>query len=181
LIALDTPSKETNAMIGGGANAAPVVSDVMGDVLPYLGIEPVYTEADLNLIEHTMPNLIGLTEPEAAEELAKRDLTYRTVGSGASIMGQLPAPGASIPGKSEVVIYFDQEAPTDLVTVPDFLTYNLNNANYLATSNGLYMLITGANKHDPNVTATYQDIPAGTEVPRGTMVTVEFTDYSAGE
>ena len=181
LIALDTPSKETNAMIGGGANAAPVVSDVMGDVLPYLGIEPVYTEADLNLIEHTMPNLIGLTEPEAAEELTKRDLTYRTVGSGASIMGQLPAPGASIPGKSEVVIYFDQEAPTDLVTVPDFLTYNLNNANYLATSNGLYMLITGANKHDPNVTATYQDIPAGTEVPRGTMVTVEFTDYSAGE
>ena len=181
LVALDTPSKETNAMIGGGANAAPVVSDVMKDVLPYLGIEPVYTEADLNLIEHTMPNVVGMTEEDAAQELAKRDLTYRVVGNGATIMGQLPAAGAPIPGKSEVVIYFDQEAPADLVTVPDFLTYNLNNANYLATTNGLYMLITGANKHDPNVTATYQDIPAGTQVPRGTMVTVEFTDYSAGE
>ena len=181
LVALDTPSKETNAMIGGGANAAPVVSNVMADVLPYLGIDPVYTEADLNLIEHTMPNLVGLTVEQAQKELEERDLTYRIVGEGAQIMDQLPAAGASIPGKSEVVLYFNQNAPTDLVTVPDFLTYNLNNANYLATTNGLYMLITGANKHDPNVTATYQDIPAGTQVPRGTMVTVEFTDYSAGE
>lgn len=168
-------------MIGGGANAAPVVSNVMADVLPYLGIDPVYTEADLNLIEHTMPNLVGLTVEQAQKELEERDLTYRIVGEGAQIMDQLPAAGASIPGKSEVVLYFNQNAPTDLVTVPDFLTYNLNNANYLATTNGLYMLITGANKHDPNVTATYQDIPAGTQVPRGTMVTVEFTDYSAGE
>lgn len=181
LVALDTPNKETNDMIGGGANAAPVVSSIMADVLPYLGIEPVYTEADLNLIEHAMPDLIGMTEEEAARELEKKNLTYRVVGEGATIMDQLPAPDASVPGKSEVVLYFNQTAPTDLVTVPDFLTYNLNNANYLATSNGLYMLITGANKHDPNVTATYQDIPAGTQVPRGTMVTVEFTDYSAGE
>lgn len=181
LVALDTPNKETNDMIGGGANAAPVVASIMADVLPYLGIEPVYSEADLNLIEHTMPDLIGLTEAEAAIELEKKDLTYRVVGEGATIMDQLPAPGASIPGKSEVVLYFNQSAPTDLVTVPDVLTYNLNNANYLITTNGLYMLITGANKHDPNVTATYQDIPAGTQVPRGTMITVEFTDYSAGE
>ena len=128
-----------------------------------------------------MPDLVGMTEAEAAVELEKKNLTYRTVGEGATILDQLPAAGASIPGKSEVVIYFNQNAPTDMVTVPDFLTYNLNNANYLASTNGLYMLITGANKHDPNVTATYQDIPAGTEVPRGTMVTVEFTDYSAGE
>lgn len=181
LVALDTPNKATNDMVGGGANAAPVVSSIMADVLPYLGIEPVYSEEDLNLIEHTMPELIGMTEADAARELEKKNLTYRVVGEGATIMDQLPAAGASIPGKSEVVLYFNQAAPTDLVTVPDFLTYNLNNANYLATTNGLYMLITGANKHDPNVTATYQDIPAGTQVPRGTMVTVEFTDYSAGE
>ena len=181
LVALDTPNKESNAMIGGGSNAAPVVSNIMADALPYLGIEPEYTDADLNLIEHTMPDLRGLTEAEAAEKLADKTLTYRVVGEGATILDQLPAPGASVPGKSEVVIYFNQNAPTDLVTVPDFLTYNLNNANYLATTNGLYMLITGANKHDPNVTATYQDIPAGTQVPRGTMVTVEFTDYSEGD
>ncbi|MBP3633217.1 MAG: PASTA domain-containing protein [Oscillospiraceae bacterium] len=181
LVALDTPSKESNAMIGGGAMAAPTVAAIMSDVLPYLGIDPVYTEEDLNLIEYSMPDLIGLTEAEAKIELDKKNLTYRVVGEGATIMDQLPAAGASIPGKSEVVLYFNQSAPTDLVTVPDFLTYNLNNANYLATTNGLYMLITGANKHDPNVTATYQDIPAGTQVPRGTMVTVEFTDYSAGE
>ena len=181
LVALDTPSKESNAMIGGGAMAAPTVSAIMSDVLPYLGIEPEYTEADLALVEYSMPDLMGLTQEQAAAELEERNLTYRVVGEGATVMDQLPAAGASVPGKSEVVLYFNQSAPTDLVTVPDFVTYNLNNANYLATTNGLYMLITGANKHDPNVTATYQDIPAGTQVPRGTMVTVEFTDYSEGE
>lgn len=181
LVALDTPSKESNAMIGGGAMAAPTVSAIMSDVLPYLGIEPEYTEADLALVEYSMPDLMGLTQEQAAAELEERNLTYRVVGEGATVMDQLPAAGASVPGKSEVVLYFNQSAPTDLVTVPDFLTYNLNNANYLAATNGLYMLITGANKHDPNVTATYQDIPAGTQVPRGTMVTVEFTDYSEGE
>ncbi|MBR6739297.1 MAG: hypothetical protein IKL99_06450, partial [Oscillospiraceae bacterium] len=50
---------------------------------------------------------------------------------------------------------------------------------YLANLNDVYILVTGANKNDPNVTATYQDIPAGTQVPRGTTITVEFTDYSA--
>ena len=51
----------------------------------------------------------------------------------------------------------------------------------LVALNGLYMLVTGANRHDPMITATYQSIPAGTQVPRGTVVTVEFTDYSSGE
>ena len=135
----------------------------------------------MNLITVSMPDLTGMTEAEAAAVLAKENLTYRVVGEGATIMDQLPAPNAPVPGTSEVVLYFNKEAPDDLVTVPDFLTYNLYNANYLANMNGLYMLVTGANKNDPMVTATYQDIPAGTQVPRGTMVTVEFTDYSSGE
>ena len=181
LVALDTPNPESNAMVGGGANAAPVVSKIMADVLPYLGIDPVYSEADLNLITVSMPDVTGMTEAEAAALLAERNLTYRKVGEGATIMDQLPAANALIPGKSEVVLYFNQTAPEDMVTVPNFLTYNLKNAGDLAYLNGLYMLVTGANKNDPMVTATYQDIPAGTQVPRGTMITVEFTDYSAGE
>jgi len=181
LVVLDTPNPESNAMVGGGANAAPVVSKVMADVLPYLGIEPTYSEEDLNLIAVSMPNVTGMTEAEASALLAEQNLTYRKVGEGATIMDQLPAAGAFVPGKSQVVLYFNQTAPEDTVTVPNFLTYNLKNASDLAYLNGVYMLVTGANKNDPMVTATYQDIPAGTEVPRGTMITVEFTDYSAGE
>lgn len=181
LVVLDTPNPASNAMVGGGANAAPVFSSIMTDVLPYLGIDPTYTEEDMNRITLSMPNVIGMTEVEAAALLSEKGFTYRLVGEGAAITDTIPAANAQIPGNSEVVLYFGGSAPEDLVTVPDFLTYNLNNAQYLADTNGLYMLVTGANKQDPNITATYQDIPAGTQVPRGTVVNVEFTDYSAGE
>lgn len=181
LVALDTPNKETNAMVGGGANAAPVVSAIMSDVLPYLGIEPEYSEEDMNMVPFTMPDLGGKTEAEAKVLLQEQHLTYRTIGEGAVITDQIPAAGATVPGNAEVVLYFNNTASTELVTVPDFATYNLYNANYLANINDLYILVVGANKQDPNVVATYQDIPAGTQVPRGTTVTVEFTDYSSGD
>lgn len=181
LVALDTPNPETNSMVGGGANAAPVVSAIMSDVLPYLGIDPEYSDEDMNMVPMTMPDLTGMTEAEAAAALSEKTLTYRKVGEGAVVMDQIPAANATVPGKAEVVLYFNNEAPSELVTVPDFTTYNLNNANYLANINGLYILVTGANRMDPNVVATYQSVPAGTQVPRGTTVTVEFTDYSSGD
>ena len=181
LVALDTPNKETNAMVGGGANAAPVVSSIMSDILPYLGLEPQYSEEELNMVPFVMPDLTGLNELEAKALLEEQHLTYRTVGEGATVMDQIPAAGSKVPGNAEVVLYFNNSAPTELVTVPDFSTYNLYNANYLANINHLYILVAGANKQDPSVVATYQDIPAGTQVPYGTTVRVEFTDYSSGE
>ena len=181
LVALDTPNPASNAMVGGGANAAPVASSIMSDVLPYLGIEPEYSEEDMNMVPFVMPDVIGKTEAEAAQLLKEQHLTYRTVGEGAVVTDQIPAAGSEVPGNAEVVLYFNNTASQESVTVPDFTTYNLYNANYLANINDLYILVVGANKQDPSVVATYQSIPAGTQVPRGTTVTVEFTDYSSGE
>lgn len=181
LVVLDTPNPETNAMVGGGANAAPVVSAIMTDVLPYLGIDPEYAEEDLNMVAMTMPALTGMTEAEAAAALAEKHLSYRKVGEGAVVMDQVPAANATVPGNSEVVLYFNTEAPAELVTVPDFTTFDLNNVNYLANISDLYVLVTGSNKYDPSVVATHQSVPAGTQVPRGTTITVEFTDYSSGD
>ena len=181
LVALDTPNKQTNAMVGGGAMAAPTVSAIMSDILPYLGIEPDYGDDELNLITISMPDVTGMTEAEAAAALEEKSFTYRKVGEGATVMDQLPAANAMIPGKSEVVLYFNQEAPDDMVEVPDFSGMTLANAQYLANNGGVYMLVTGANKDDMYTTVTYQDPVAGTEVPRGTTVTVEFTDHAAGD
>ena len=179
LVALDSPSEETGLMIGGGAMAAPTVSSILSDVLPYLGIDPDVNDEDLNLIALSVPDVIGMTEGEAAAALSEKSFTYRKVGEGAMVMGQIPASGAMIPGKSEVILYFSQEAPEQTVEVPDFSDMTLVAANNLAASNGLYMLITGVNQDAYHVTATYQDPAAGTEVPLGTTVTVEFTDFAA--
>ena len=179
LVALDSPSRDTGLLIGGGAMAAPTVSSVLTDVLPYLGINPDVDDEDLNLITLSVPDVTGMTEAEAAAVLSEKSFTYRKVGEGAMVMGQIPAAGTNIPGKSEVILYFSQEAPDTTVEVPDFTGMTLVVANNQATSSGLYMLVTGVNQDAYNVTATYQDPPAGTEVPAGTTVTVEFTDYTA--
>lgn len=179
LVALDSPSRETGLMIGGGAMAAPTVSHIMTDILPYLGIEPDVSDEDLNLITLAVPDLTGMTEAEAAAALQEKSFTYRRVGEGAVVMDQIPAPHALIPGKSEVIIYFSQEAPDEKVTVPDFSGMTLVAANQLAAREGLYMLITGVNQDAYNVTATYQSPEAGSQVELGTTVTVEFTDFTA--
>ena len=83
------------------------------------------------------------------------------------------------PGKSEVVLYFGQDAPTDTVEVPDFSGMTLVYAQQYAESKGLYLLVTGTNQDRADVTATYQDVEPGTEVPLGTTITVEFTNHSA--
>lgn len=181
LVALDTPSRETGLYISGGQMAAPTVGNVFADILPYLGVEPNYDDEDLDLITLAVPDLTGKTEAEASSALSDMSFTYRRVGSGATVTAQIPAPGAMIPGKSQVILYFGEEPPTDKVEVPDFSDMTLVSANQFAIKHGLYMLITGVNQDAWNVVATYQDIPAGTLVDRGTTITVEFTDITVDD
>ena len=138
------------------------------------------------MVALSTPDLSGMTEYEASAVLKDKNLSYRRVGEGATITGQIPAAGSTIPGLSEMVLYFGAEVPVDLVTVPDFTDWSLYDANILASNNGLYLLVAGVNRGADeriyNVRASHQDIAAGTQVPRGTTITVEFTDYdTAGE
>lgn len=179
LVVLDTPSQETGLYISGGIMAAPTVGAILGDILPYLGVEPNYTDDELELVTVSVPNVVDMTEAEAAAALQEKSFTYRTVGSGTTVVDQVPAAGAKIPGKSEVVLYFGEEAPDETVEVPDFSGMTLVYAQQYAKSYGLYLLVTGTNQDRADVTATYQDIAAGTEVAPGTTITVEFTNHSA--
>ncbi len=52
-------------------------------------------------------------------------------------------------------------------------------ANEAAVNNGLYLLARGTDYNGATVNVTWQNIDPGTEVVRGTTVTVEFTDHSA--
>ncbi len=66
-----------------------------------------------------VPNVTGLNLADATSALKKNNLTLRTVGDGDTVTGQIPAPGASIPGGSQVVLYMGEEVPTDQVEVPN--------------------------------------------------------------
>lgn len=179
LVALDTPSTSTGVYISGGVMAAPTAADVLADILPYLGVEPEYTEDELHLMDVTVPYLTGMTEKDAAFALQNAKLNYRIVGEGDTVTDQLPASGSMIPGESTVVLYMGEEKPTDLVAVPDVTGMRLEDANAAITNAGLYIKLKGATTGGGSIVAANQSVAAGEQVERGTVITVEFIDYSA--
>ena len=189
LVALDTPAYSQNSekytvhgmYISGGLMAAPTVRDIFLDILPYLGVEPDYDSEDIRGVNFTVPDVIGMSETEAAELLSEKTITYRTVGSGAVVTDQLPAAGNQVPGNSEIILYFGAEKQQTMVEVPDFIGCSVADVNYLAANAGLYVQAKGTDRTDVYVLAAYQDIEAGTEVDRGTTITVEFSSTGASD
>jgi len=180
LVALDTPSNASGIYISGGQMAAPTVRDVLADILPYLGIEPDYSDAEIGSINVEVPDVRDLSESEAASALSEKSLGYEVRGEGTTVTDQIPMPGAEIPGASRIILYMGEEKPTEQVTVPDLTNYRVTDADDYLRSLGLYLQTKGAAKTESgDVVITDQDIAAGATVDLGTTVTVELTDRTA--
>ena len=189
LVALDTPAYSENSekytvhgmYISGGLMAAPTVRDIFLDILPYLGVEPDYGSEDIRGVNFTVPDVIGMDETEAGEVLAEKTITYRVVGSGSVVTDQLPVAGSQVPGNSQIILYMGAEKQATRVEVPDFIGCSVADVNYLASNAGLYVQAKGTDRTDVYVLAAYQDIDPGTEVDRGTTITVEFSSTGASD
>ena len=56
----------------GGTQAGPIFAAIMEEVLPYLGVDPQYTEAEYENLSATAPNVIGMTMAEAKSHLEEQ-------------------------------------------------------------------------------------------------------------
>lgn len=179
LVALDTPSRETGYYISGGQMGAPTVRDVLADILPYLGIQPDYSEEAVQRTDVSMPEVSGMALSDAKKALEEKNLTCRTVGQGDTVQGQVPAAGAIIPGGSETVLYLDAAPEQTEISVPDVTGKDAETANRLITQAGLYMKIIGATGNGGTILATRQTPAAGEAAEKGAVVEVEFSDLGA--
>ena len=173
LVALDTPSRETGIYISGGVMAAPTVGAVMADILPYLGV------ARKDSPEILVEDYTDLTRADAERKLKESGISAKFSGTGETVTGQLPAPGQKVSSGSELLLYLGQEPEEVPVKVPDFSGLHRQQASDTAGALGLYILARGNTDFSPGVTVTAQSLPAGTEVPSGTAITLEFTDTTA--
>ena len=172
-----SPGANTTAggwYISGGNMAALMASELLENILDYMGVEKTYSSTADVLV----PNVTGKTLADATAALKKNNLTLRTVGDGDTVTGQIPAQGASIPGGSEVVLYMGEQAPTDQVQVPNVVGLTLAQAQKKMTEAGLYLKASGASGYSTS-TAYEQEVAAGTSVDRGTAIEVRFTDSAA--
>ena len=176
LVALDTPSRATGIYISGGVMAAPTVGAVLGDILPYLGVERKYSQEDAASREIVIEDLTGMTGKEVEKHLMEKGLTAQFLGNGDAVTGQIPSAGKTVPGSSQILVYMGEHLPENTVTVPDLTGMNRAQATDAAGKLGLYILHTGNTGDSAGVVVTSQNIPAGTEVAAGTTIQLEFTD-----
>ena len=179
LITMDTPSRTTGTFPSGGQMVAPTASQIMGEILPVLGVEPDYTADQLAGADAAVPHVVGESLETAKSRLENAGFAFRTVGSGAEVTGQTPEGGAIVPNNASILLYLGEEKNDALRTVPNVVGLTAAEANQSLTNAGLIMRVTGTTSTDSgNVKAISQDRPEGTELAPGSVVTVRFGDSS---
>ena len=172
IIVVDEP---TDGSRYGSVVAAPYVANVLEAILPYLGVEAVYTEQELENLELPVPSCIGWSVEQASRLLAQSGFDYTFVGEGSVISAQTPSAGSSIlRNGARIVLTLGNEAPI-LCTVPDLVGLSASLANRILQSSGYNVSVAGAKdyrKYDKTVIAQYP--AAGTSVPFGTAVILYF-------
>ena len=177
LLTMDTPRRDTGTAVYGGTMVAPVAGQIMGEILPALGIEPNYSASELAGADAAVPYVVGKSAADAKAALKAAGFACTTVGSGDTVTDQTPAGGAIVPNNASIVLYLGVEKPNAPSTVPNVVGKTPAEANKALTNAGLIMKVTGATStggSTGSVTAISQSAEAGTELAAGSVVTVRF-------
>ncbi len=171
LIAIDEPVGEYY----GGTIAAPVVSSVLSEVLPYLNIEPAADDSQEQTKEIFVTDYVGLAVTNAKNSLHNAGLTSKIIGDGDIITDQFPKYGTRLPEGSVVVLYTTEEDTQKTVKVPDISGFTAASATRTLLNSGLNIKLSGAYRNDvEGSVATKQTPEAGSTVVLGTTIEVEF-------
>jgi stage V sporulation protein D (sporulation-specific penicillin-binding protein) len=173
LVILDEPHASNNF---GGVIAAPVEGEIMADILPYLGVQPQYTAAELQQIDVKTPDVHGMQLADASRILRNAGLTNRIVGSGQTVLEQVPAAGQPIPHGGNVIINTGTENISNNVIVPNVVGLDANQVNQTLAAAGLNIKLIGVEGQSPGLQSYQQEPAFGTKVQTGAVVTVHFRD-----
>ncbi|MGI6705314.1 MAG: stage V sporulation protein D [Clostridia bacterium] len=171
LVILDEPDVPVDF---GGVIAAPIVGEIMEDILKYMDIALEYTEEDKVLENEKVevPDVIDMDFQKGVSELTELGLQYMVDGIGGRIKDQMPKPGSMVTKKTIVLLYVEEKEETDeepgMVEVPDIIGKSIVEVNRTIISCGLKLKIEG------NGVAVSQDPAPKTKVEPGTTVTVRF-------
>lgn len=154
---------------GGGAVAAPVVSNILQEVFEYLEIPKSYETAD-SIKKVEVPDVTNRTVGEAIRMLNGVGLKYDVDSSDLNkiVTAQMPTAKEQLNEKSLVKLYLEGNDTRFNTTVPDVKNLDIVSATKKLSDNHLNIKISGSGM------SILQDPPAGTVVEQGTIVRVEF-------
>ncbi|MHB8128662.1 MAG: penicillin-binding transpeptidase domain-containing protein [Mobilitalea sp.] len=106
LVLIDEPT----GIYYGGTIAAPVISELFDNILPYLGIEESYTETEIaqyNIGSFQVPDFVGKTKKEVKDLLKIYDFgELYPLGEGDIVIEQFPLPGETVDKDSDLILYY---------------------------------------------------------------------------
>ncbi len=153
----------------GGSVAAPVVSQMLSEILPYLGVpsDSDNTTAEDNLI--TVPDVKNKTITEAKKILTEAGFTCKSSvqdENSTLVANQNPKPGAKLSSKSIIMLYGEENTVATSVSVPDLSGMSLAQATATLKAKNLNISTTGTG------VVTTQDYVKDDLVPEGTIISV---------
>lgn len=154
----------------GGTLAGPVVSQMLSEILPYLGI-PSSETADSNSSDAiTVPNVKEKTVTEAKKTLEDAGFTVKTYvkGNPNSILvsEQNPKPGSQLSKDSIVVLYGSDSNVATSISVPDLKGLTASQAKTTLRDKNLNINIEGSGY------VSTQEYSKDEQVPEGTIIKV---------
>lgn len=153
----------------GGAVCAPVVSNILTEVLEYLEVKKDYTLEDTT-VKVKVPDVTNRTVGEAIRILNNAGLKYdvNTADMNAMVSAQMPAAGETLVEKSLIKLYLEGNDTRFNTIVPDVKNLDIVSATKKLSDASLNIKISGSG------VSVYQDPPAGTSVEQGSVIRVEF-------
>lgn len=162
----------------GGQIAAPVVAQVLSEVLPYLEIPSndttittTPTDSYNSLQTSPLPDVQNKTVAQAQKILEDAGFTCSTTSASDSIVSeQVPKPGTKLLKGSIVKLYTSSNSDRTSVEVPSVKGLTATKAKNALLNKNLNVNIVGSGK------VVSQDPIAGTNVEEGTVVTITLKD-----
>lgn len=174
LVILDNPDPTSGIYISGGQMAAPVVGNILADILPYLGVQENSGSAAVNAI---VPNVKSRSVEDARRKLEDSGFRVKVVGDADTVSDQAPIPGLRITLGSEVIIYAGESKPSNMITVPNMVGKSYRAAVQYFEAFGLFVRTSGVPPTDSKtIEVQRQSLEPGLQVAFGTVIEVGLID-----
>jgi len=169
VVLYNTPTTQSQ----GSTIAGPIMSNILSEVLPYLGITSDEASINSNNNSVTVPNVINKTITEAEKILKNAGLnpiiSCKGDKNSTLVTTQVPAARTILLKDSVVLLYSEENSTRTSITVPDLSGMTLTKAKATLKQKNLNISYTGTGL------VSSQSIKKGTAVEEGTIINVTLS------
>lgn len=165
--------------VEGVQTPTPMTKKLIEGIIKYDNLEPTQpVEDEANLSQNKTVTVADYTDSvifDVIGDLDGKELTYKVVGNGNTVVNQVPKGGTTVDVGSEVILYVQRsEEDTGTVSVPNVVGKNYEQAETTLTKAGFTVAFEG----DQSGTVTAQDPKYGVSVAKGSevMLTLEIPE-----